>query len=112
MKGDVYLSRNVRYRPLVHLRHEDQIGPDAPKGYHYCGAIIEHRTKDPDYDGRPGHVSFRQAGWCPGAVKWCSDAAEALWTLESFKPLTLSPSVQCTTHPEEFHVFVRNGKVA
>ncbi len=116
MGADVYLSPEVRYRLVVHRAHEDQVGPDAApidgEPMHYCGITIEHRTIDPDFDGRPGHISWREAGWCPGAVMWCDPNPQRRWTLERFEPLTLSPSIACSVHRNEFHIFIREGRVA
>lgn len=115
MSAGIDLSDDVRYRLVVHAQHEGQVGPDAPpwedgQPMYYCGIIVEHRTSDPDYDGRPGHVSHNEAGWCPGHVEWCGLGQK--WTLVSFDPLSLTPSVQCTRHPDEFHIYVTNGAVA
>ena len=113
--SDTYLNDATRYRLVVHEQHEDQIGPDGPawddRPMHYCGITIEHRTADPDFDGRPGHISWKEAGWCPGAVMWCDPNVGRRWELVSFDPLTLRPSIACHVHPDEFHIFITDGQI-
>lgn len=110
--GASYLNSGIRYQLVTHAAHEGQIGPSAGDGEHYCGLVIEHKTDDPDYDGRPGHVSWKEAGWCPGYVNWCDSDRDDQWQLISFEPLTLQPSIQCSVHPDEMHIFITNGMVS
>lgn len=71
------------------------------------GAIIRHR---------PGPTPMvppeRSTGWCEGAVTFDCPAARtgghrATWTVESWEPLTISPSVLCSCGD---HGFIRQGQ--
>lgn len=108
------LAPDVRYRLVVHEAHVGQVGPEAPdidgRPMHHCGIILEHRTADADFDGRAGHPSYREAGWCPGSVMWCGTPSSR-WQLVSFEPLELAPSIACRDHPHELHIFIRGGEL-
>jgi hypothetical protein len=57
--------------------------------------------------------------WCPGAITFDTPTARALndrhperahplWQVESYEPLTISPSLQCRMCPD--HGFIKNGQ--
>lgn len=70
--------------------------PDIPK----CGATVTHKAPD--------------GTACMSGIHFRSDAAlkvfheQTMWNVESWEPLTLSPSLLCTACGD--HGFIRNGK--
>jgi hypothetical protein len=72
-----------------------------------AGIFIRHRGKNPDYPYVDKH------GWCKGAVHF--DIPEMYlmqdkgpwWTVESWDPLTLSPSILCGCGD---HGFIKEGR--
>jgi hypothetical protein len=71
--------------------------PDDPR----CGAIVTHTTDK------------TESGWCEGSIMFSgltrdrSFPNHAAWTVESWEPLTLSPSLLCGCGD---HGFIRGGK--
>lgn len=73
------------------------------------------RYKDiPDVEWAGITVVF--PGGCEGSVMFDIPALKKLdfsntdyWTVESYDPLTISPSIQCRKHPEH-HGFIKEGK--
>lgn len=78
------------------------------------------RELNPQYDGiedeeRSGLTVYHRAeggGWCGGGVTFDTPAMRAVehprrWTVESFEPLTLSPSILCSCGD---HGYIRDGR--
>lgn len=94
--GDGHTLRYFRWAPDRELNPQYAGIPDAPK----AGAIVGHQRPD---DG----------SYCEGAVTFDVPAMRAqgrekLWSVESFEPLTLSPSLLCTECGD--HGFIRAGR--
>lgn len=96
--------------PLLDLGHDhylEYIGWTDPEGvtHERVGAIVWHRqTAAPD-------------GWCGGGVRFSTappSLTGARWTVESWEPLTLSPSLLCHGAPPAYacndHGFIREGR--
>lgn len=47
---------------------------------------------------------FDPPGWCVGAVTF------ARWTVTQERPLTLTPSIQCSEQGHAMHGFIRDGR--
>ena len=69
--------------------------PDNPR----CGADIEHPNKN-----NPSEICRGYIGLDPNVTA----SAEALWQVESWDPLTLSPSLLCTVCGDHGHI--KSGK--
>ena len=80
------------------------------------------RTLNPQYDGIPpepragaiiDHPSARDGSECSGAITFDTPTMRrvgdqrALWQVESWDPLTVSPSILCSCGD---HGFIRNGR--
>jgi hypothetical protein len=70
--------------------------------YDFEGEIIGLTEGHKDQQDNPcfGFVSFKGARW--------ADGNEGKWTIVQAKPLTLSPSILCTTCGR--HGYIRDGK--
>lgn len=50
-------------------------------------------------------------GWCVGGVRFGPEAPDGTgWNVDQERPLTLSPSIKCLTHPDTEHGFIREGR--
>lgn len=73
------------------------------------GAIVRHRV-GPNGPGMPADQS---TGWCEGVITFDGPVQQQvhpgapMWTVESWEPLTLSPSLLC--HCGD-HGFIREGR--
>ena len=60
------------------------------------------------------HRANTETGWCAGSFAWRNPSSEdfraesALWTLLSWSPLTVAPSLLCLDC--KAHGFIRDGK--
>ena len=79
--------------------------PDIPK----CGAIIAHPRADGKYPRSDGSPRICRSGifFDVGQVRQVF-GDKPIWHVESWEPLTLSPSVLCRECGD--HGFVRSGK--
>jgi len=99
MSNIIYLDKNHTLRffswsPDRELNPQYDGIPDDPKN----GAIIAHKNSQGEY--------------CEGAIRFDTETNKALgqekvWKVESWEPLTLSPSLLC--HCGD-HGFIREGK--
>jgi hypothetical protein len=94
--GDNHWIRYLCWKPDRSINPQYEGIPDVEK----YGAIVGHLKPD----GKP----------CEGAINFDSEVARKIspnqlkWTVESWEPLTLSPSLQCGACPD--HGFIRGGK--
>jgi hypothetical protein len=94
--GHDHTLRYFAWSPDRDLNPQYDGVPDEPK----AGAIIDHKKPD-------------GSGDCSGAVNFDTPVMRqlrsdrALWTVESWEPLTISPSVLCSCGD---HGFIREGK--
>lgn len=58
------------------------------------------------------HPIAEVGGECSGVITWDTEGktmkGRPVWKVEQEDPLTLSPSIDCTRHPEG-HGYIRNG---
>lgn len=92
--GHGHLLRFFKWSPDRDLNPQYEGIPDDPR----AGAIIDHPAPD--------------GSTCSGAIPFDTPTARALgkekvWQVESWEPLTVSPSVLCSCGD---HGFVREGK--
>lgn len=95
--GDGHRLRYLAWKPDRELNPQYDGIPDVER----IGAVIDHISKQ---TGKP----------CSGGVTFDSDVARRigyqpgrLWQVESWEPLTISPSVLCSCGD---HGFIRNGR--
>lgn len=93
--GDGHFMRYVSWAPDRDLNPEFADIPDNPR----AGADIWHPNKK-----KPGEECVSYIGLDPKLTA----GAAALWQVESWEPLTLSPSLLCTACGD--HGFIRQGK--
>jgi hypothetical protein len=69
----------------------------------YDGEIVGLTEGHTDQNGNPcfGFVAFKH-------TRWVDNANRPQWTIESAKPLTLTPSILCRTCGK--HGYIREGK--
>ncbi|HWP59555.1 MAG TPA: DUF6527 family protein [Candidatus Acidoferrales bacterium] len=94
--GENHKLRFVGWRPDRSVNPQFDGIPDVDK----YGAIIEHRK--PDGTRCAGMIVF------DGDVSRRIEPDRERWTVESWDPLTISPSVLCTDCGD--HGFIREGK--
>lgn len=97
--GDGYFISYYRWAPDDLPANRKRFGVPLPR-VEKAGLMIRH----PRADGRPGE--------CFGSVQFDLPATKhfigAKWTVESWEPLTLSPSIRCLECGA--HGFIRGGR--
>lgn len=93
--GAGHVLRFTSFAPDRKLNPQYDGIPDVPR----FGAILKHAT--PDGSPCEGSITF------DGEVQRLLEPQSAKWTVESWEPLTLSPSLLCACGD---HGFIRNGR--
>lgn len=94
--GHDHFLRFTAWKPDRNLNPQFDGIPDVEK----CGAIIDHPHK-------------KDGSQCSGSILFKVDGLEKVfqdrhcWTVESWEPLTLSPSIQCACGD---HGFIKAGR--
>lgn len=105
--GHEHFLRYLSWSPDRSIPANAERYADIPDIERY-GAIIRHRP-GPHPDVPPE----RSSGWCEGGLTFDNEAtrrlgtSHATWTVESWDPLAISPSVLCSCGD---HGFVRGGQ--
>lgn len=99
-KGDLWLDEN-NFLDWVTWK------PEGPNALPYM-ALWFHRPKNPQT-----HNLDSLRGWCVGSFGWRNPDTASLngrvtWTLDSWNPFTISPSLRCSDCGA--HGFIREGK--
>ena len=91
--------------------------PDRDLNPQYEGIADEERS-----GAIVGHTRPDTGAYCESAITFDTPAMRAVmpdrpkWTVESWEPLTLTPSLQCFGRPDDFcsacgdHGFIRQGR--
>lgn len=81
------------------IGHDVIVKPIGNAVFPWAGVLLYHRHRDGSVCG--GFVQFD----VPGA-----DRSRPLWKIESWDPLTLSPSIQDKTCSEGLHGYIRQDR--
>jgi hypothetical protein len=110
--GDGHSLIWMTWAPDLNLNPQYVGIPPLSSGEHY-GAIIRH---SPGPNQQPHHAEFFGPGVCEGGIVFdtpttqvldAMHGASARWQVESWDPLTISPSVLCDCGD---HGFIRAGR--
>jgi hypothetical protein len=102
--GDGHTLRYTSWHPDRDLNPQHAGIPDVDR----WGAIVGHPTGP-----HPIVADAQSSGYCEGAITFDGDVQRQVdprspkWTVESWEPLTLSPSLLCACGD---HGFIRDGR--
>ncbi len=86
--------------------------PDLWLDERNCLEFVRWKQESEPYMARWWHKTPSDEGWCAESFAWRtpdpSFSGRALWELQTFSPLTVSPSLLCLDCGA--HGFIRDGK--